>query len=79
MGSLVEKKIGDRCKTYHYLANDVKHALSVLLLMEPDDSLKSNRYTVATWELAIWKLRMWVAIEDLQEINIIHVTKLIQE
>ena len=40
--------------------------MSVLLLVVPDNFQKSDRYTVATWEMSIWKLRMWVAIENMK-------------
>ena len=44
MGSLMEEKIRDTCKTYYYLSSTIwKHVLSVSLL-ELDNSKKSSRY-----------------------------------
>ena len=45
MGSLMEEKIRDTCKTYYYLSSTIwKHVQSLLSLLELDNSKKSSRY-----------------------------------
>ena len=47
MGPLMEEKIGDTCKTYHYLTSaSWKHVLHKVLLAEPHNSQKSISYNL---------------------------------